>query len=145
MGLHLREFSGSAPVIEPDLATPKVMARAARGRMAQISGALAEDGVLAAYRKSGYELLERRWRGKAGEIDLILKQGACFVFVEVKQSVSHAAAAERLGPAQMRRICRAACEFCEDQPDGQLSEMRFDAALVDGIGRIDIIENAFGG
>lgn len=151
MGLHLREFDRTdtglnpAPAHLPAPSLPASRARVSRGRMAQIAGALAEDAVLARYIRQGYLLLDRRWLGRAGEIDLILQQGDCIVFVEVKQSVSHAAAAERLGRHQMNRICSAACEYCGTQPLGQLTEMRFDVALVDGIGRIDILENAFGG
>ncbi|RJL13346.1 hypothetical protein C9E82_14845 [Paracoccus siganidrum] len=140
MGLHLRDIDGwdNSAALAP-------AARAVRGRMAQLAGVMAEDAVLARYVSAGYELLARRWRGRAGEIDLILRQGECIIFVEVKQSVSHAAAAERLGRAQMNRICLAACEFCGGQPRGQLTEMRMDVALVDGVGRIEILENAFGG
>ena len=135
MGLHQGDFTGFAVART---------ARAARGRVAQLAGALAEDMVLARYLADGYRLMARRWRGQAGEIDLIMQHGDCLVFVEVKQSVSHAAAAERLGRSQMRRICLTGCEFCAGQPQGQLSEMRFDVALVDGIGRVEIMENAFG-
>ena len=35
-----------------------------------------------------------------------------------------------------------ATEFVGGEPAGQLTEMRFDVALVDGQGRIEIIENA---
>lgn len=146
MGQHIREMdwqAGACAVPLPVRSAPSV-ARSARGHMAHLAGAMAEDQVLTKYLRSGYELVARRWRGQAGEIDLILRQGDCLVFVEVKRSSSHAAAAERLGRRQMNRICLAGCEFCGGQPGGQLSEMRFDVALVDGIGRIDVLENAFG-
>ncbi|RJE84911.1 hypothetical protein D3P04_11435 [Paracoccus onubensis] len=119
--------------------------RARRGRIAAISGQMAEDRVASRYNAQGYDILARRWRGRAGEIDLICQIGDCLVFVEVKSSRSHACAGERLSRRQMDRICRAACEFCGDRSAGLLSEMRFDAALVDASGRIDVIENAFGG
>ncbi|WP_232844988.1 YraN family protein [Paracoccus onubensis] len=106
---------------------------------------MAEDRVASRYNAQGYDILARRWRGRAGEIDLICQIGDCLVFVEVKSSRSHACAGERLSRRQMDRICRAACEFCGDRSAGLLSEMRFDAALVDASGRIDVIENAFGG
>ena len=32
----------------------------------------------------GYEILSRNFRSSYGEIDLIARQGACLVFVEVK-------------------------------------------------------------
>ena len=118
--------------------------RARRGRLAAISGQMAEDRVAERYNAQGYTVLARRWRGKAGEIDLICQKDECLVFVEVKSSRTHACAGERLGRRQMDRICRAACEFCGNRSAGLLTEMRFDAALVDGTGRIDVVENAFG-
>ena len=118
--------------------------RARRGRIAAISGQMAEERVADRYNAQGYDILARRWRGKAGEIDLICQIGECLVFVEVKSSRTHARAGERLGRRQMDRICRAACEFCGNRSAGLLSEMRFDAALVDAFGRVDVVENAFG-
>lgn len=118
--------------------------RVRRGRIAAISGQMAEDRVADRYNAQGYDILARRWRGKAGEIDLICQIGECLVFVEVKSSRTHARAGERLGRRQMDRICRAACEFCGNRSAGLLSEMRFDAALVDAAGQIDVVENAFG-
>jgi putative endonuclease len=52
-------------------------------------------------------------------------------------------AAERLGPRQMARIYGAASEFIGGEPAGQLTPVRFDVALVDGRGQIEILENAF--
>lgn len=119
--------------------------RARRGAVAAMSGLLAEERVAAHYKAQGYEVLARRWRGKAGEIDLVCQRGDGVIFVEVKSASTHAQAAERLLRRQMDRICLAACEFCGNRPAGSLSEMRFDAALVDAPGRVRVIENAFGG
>ena len=66
------------------------------------------------------------------------------VFVEVKSAPDFARAADSLGPRQIARIRAAALEFVATLPAGQDSEMRFDVALVDGIGRIEIIVNALG-
>jgi putative endonuclease len=43
----------------------------------------------------------------------------------------------------MARICTAASEYLAQEPLGQLTPVRFDVALVDGAGRIEILENAF--
>ncbi|MDO5606144.1 MAG: YraN family protein [Paracoccus sp. (in: a-proteobacteria)] len=115
-----------------------------RGATAYHSGRLAEAAVADRYRAAGYQLLYERWRGKAGEIDLILRRGDQFIFVEVKSSRDFARAAERINRRQMDRICLAACEFCGELPTGLMTDMRLDAALVDRYGRIEIIENAFG-
>lgn len=117
-------------------------ARSHRGRTAALSGLLAEEGVRRLYEERGAQVMAVRWRGSAAEIDLIVRHGADLVFVEVKASRSHAEAAQNLRPAQMQRIMQAALEYCDRHGLGLVS-MRFDAALVDGTGRVDLIENAF--
>lgn len=122
---------------------------AARGRqvagvMAYHSGQAAEASVARDYDRRGRPVAHRRWRGAAGEIDLIARDGAGYVFVEVKKARSFEAAAIRLGRRQMDRIIAAACEFLGTVPGGALAEMRFDLALVDSRGAVRIIENAFG-
>ncbi|KGJ03988.1 hypothetical protein IT41_11825 [Paracoccus halophilus] len=119
-------------------------ARVQRGRVSQSAGRLAEESVARAYMDRGCEVIAERWRGQGGEIDLILRQGEEYVFVEVKKSSSHDRAAERITRRQIMRICSAALEFCGRMPAGLLTAMRFDAALVDRFGRIEIVENAFG-
>lgn len=119
-------------------------ARVARGMSAHASGQAAEARVAELYADRGCEILERRWRSAAGEIDLILRDGEAIVFVEVKKSGTHDLAAQRLSRRQMDRICTAALLYIERFSTGSLTEMRFDAALVDACGRVEIIENAFG-
>lgn len=119
-------------------------ARQSRGQMAYQSGRMAEMAVADRYLAAGYKLVAQRWRGKAGEIDVILKKDALLVFVEVKSSRDFARAAERISRRQMNRICMAACEYCGTLPASQMTEMRMDAAFVDQFGRVEIIEAAFG-
>ncbi len=109
-----------------------------------LAGLSAEAAVEALYVRAGHALAARRWRGKAGEIDLIFRDGDGFIFVEVKKSRDFAAAAARLSPRQMQRLCIAAQEFLADAPRGLDTPMRLDVALVDGVGRVEVIENAFG-
>ena len=90
-------------------------------------------------------ILQQRYRGRAGEIDLVVRDADELVFVEVKKSKTHAQAAQRLSRRQMDRICRVALEYVGSEPMGLLTPMRFDVALVDQYGTIDVIENAFGG
>ena len=118
--------------------------RQSRGQMAYQSGRMAEMAVADRYLAAGYKLVAQRWRGKAGEIDVILKKDALLVFVEVKSSRDFARAAERISRRQMDRICMAACEYCGTLPTSQMTEMRMDAAFVDRFGRVEIIEAAFG-
>jgi putative endonuclease len=105
------------------------------------AGLAAEDQVARHYTAKGHVIAARRWRGAAGEIDMIARDGAMVIFIEVKQSRSHDGAAGHLTPRQFQRITAAAAEFLATEPAGELTEVRLDLALVDGMGRIAIIEN----
>ena len=107
------------------------------------AGLAAEDQVAQLYDRSGRSVCARRWRGSGGEIDLIARDGSEVIFIEVKQSKTHAQAAEHLTPRQMARIYASASEFLAGDPKGQLTDVRFDVALVDGMGRIEVLENAY--
>lgn len=114
-----------------------------RGAMSYQAGLAAETIVENDYARHGCPVLARRWRGKGGEIDLILQDGDGLIFVEVKTSKTHARAASHVSPRQIARIMTAAEEFVATQPRGGLTDMRFDVALVDGTGHVRVIENAF--
>ena len=114
------------------------------GAIAYHSGLAAEDQVAARYLSSGRSVAARRWRGRSGEIDLIAREGSSVIFIEVKRAETFAIAAERLSRRQMGRIYAAASEFLAGEPAGQDTDVRFDVALVDGRGQIDIVENAIG-
>jgi putative endonuclease len=107
------------------------------------AGLAAEAAVARLYERRGRVITATRWRSAAGEIDLVARDGAEVIFIEVKQSRSHAEAAEHLSPRQMARIYASASAFLAGEPAGQDTPARFDVALVDGQGRIEIIENAF--
>ncbi|MDQ2094664.1 YraN family protein [Rhodalgimonas zhirmunskyi] len=126
-------------------ATPVADARRRRGKRAYLSGQAAEARVARDYEQRGLKLDQERYRGSRGEIDLIMRDGAALVFIEVKQSRTFDAAAESLSERQMRRIYGAAEEYLAREPMGQLTEARFDVALVDGQGAVKVLENAFGG
>ncbi|MHC0052418.1 YraN family protein [Actibacterium sp. D379-3] len=107
------------------------------------AGRVAEDSVAHDYQRRGLAIAGRRWRGVGGEIDLIARDGDGLIFIEVKKSRSFASAAARVSRRQMGRIMTAASEFVAGEPRGQLTDMRFDVALVNGHGQIEILENAF--
>ena len=113
------------------------------GSVGYHAGHAAEDIVARDYQSRSHQLASKRWRGGAGEIDLILRNGAEVVFVEVKKSADFARAATRLGQRQMERILAAGSEFLAGEPKGQLTDVRFDLALVNRVGEVRVIENAF--
>ena len=113
------------------------------GLVRHLSGKAAETAVACHYEAQGRPIAARRWRGRWGEIDLIARDGATVVFVEVKKSSTHAKAAERLGWHQVQRIWAAAQVFLDGEPLRSLTDVRFDVALVDALGRVEILENAY--
>ncbi|WP_434776934.1 YraN family protein [Neisseria sp. Ec49-e6-T10] len=48
------------------------------------TGQQTEDAALAYLKKKGLQLIERNWHCAFGEIDLVMRQGDIYVFVEVK-------------------------------------------------------------
>ncbi|MDE3029238.1 MAG: YraN family protein [Paracoccaceae bacterium] len=115
-----------------------------RGAVAYHAGLAAEDAVRRDYERRGRSIAARRWRGSAGEIDLVARDGDVVIFIEVKTSRSFARAAERVSQRQMDRIYASASEFLAGEPRGQDTEVRFDVALVNAAGQVCILENAFG-
>ena len=57
-----------------------------RGRL----GRRGEDLAAAFFALQGFEVVERNWRCRIGEIDLIVRRGQDFRFVEVKMRRTHA-------------------------------------------------------
>ena len=82
-------------------------------------------------RHRGMQTLERRFRTKAGEIDLIMTEGNTVVFVEVKTRIRAEAGNGMLAvnPAKQRRISKAAVLYL--MRNGWLSRpVRFDVVEV---------------
>ena len=133
--------------LHDDLAAPR-RTRSQRGLRNHLSGHAAEEAVARNYRGRGYRILAQRWRSSAGEIDLIAGKGDDLVIVEVKSAKSHHIAAGYFGRAQQLRLAASAENYLFDvhlagrDPVTEV-DMRFDLALVDEIGRIDIAEAAF--
>lgn len=125
------------------LPLPLPPTRQDRGQRAYLSGLSAETSVARHLERSGLVVVAERWRGRGGEIDLILRDGDTFIFVEVKKARSFDAALNSLREAQMHRIHAAASEYLAHTPNGQLTDVRFDLALANETGQVQIIENAF--
>ena len=66
----------------------------------------------------------------AGELDMVARRGRVVAFVEVKARPSLTEAAHALGPAQRRRIERAAAAFLARRPDLAGYDLRFDVVLI---------------
>ena len=81
----------------------------------QVTGAAGESRALAYLQDHGLELVECNFRCKTGEIDLIMRDGATLVFVEVRAraDMRHGGAAASVTPAKQRRLIRAAQRYLQ--------------------------------
>jgi putative endonuclease len=127
------------------VSSPVRQSRKARGLTNYLAGHAAEASVARHYEDRGISICARNWRGITGEIDLIGRDGDVVVFIEVKQSKTHDLAATHVSQGQIGRIFATVDEFVAGEPKGLLTDVRIDLALVDGLGRIEVVENAFAG
>ena len=72
-------------------------------------GAAGEELACRHLERAGYRILERNWRCRSGELDVVAQRGELTVFVEVKQRGrrSHGAGHEAVTLSKRRRIIRA--------------------------------------
>jgi len=106
-------------------------------------GLSAETYAAWALRLTGWRILKRRYKTKAGEIDLIAKKRKTVAFVEVKARKTRAAALEAVTPAAQKRIVRAAKIFVAGHPKAGFYTLRFDVVIVRPWTWPERIENAF--
>ena len=108
------------------------------------NGARAEDLCAGLLRAAGLRLLERNWRCRHGEIDLIAEEGQTLVFAEVRMRSSggFGGAAESVTAAKRARLIAAARLYLMRRPE---SACRFDVFLVEGVpASVRWIRDAFG-
>ncbi|HTW26335.1 MAG TPA: YraN family protein [Acetobacteraceae bacterium] len=119
------------------------MSRALLGRTAQSLGVRAEAAACAALESDGWAVLARRVRTLAGEIDIVAVRDGLLAFVEVKARPSLSDAAFALTSRQRARLLAAAELVLAAHPDWGSGGIRFDLILVDAVGRVRRIADAF--
>lgn len=105
-------------------------------------GAQAEQAAAAYLVKRGLQLVEKNYRCRFGEIDLIMRVGVTLVFVEVRSRSSRAfgGAAASIDAHKQRKLIAAAQHYLAQL--GKPPPCRFDALLFEG-SEIEWIPNAF--
>lgn len=100
-----------------------------------------EQKALSHLERQGLELVEANFRCKGGEIDLVMRDRATIVFVEVRQRADrkHGGAAASITPAKIRRLVRAAQFYLLRYP--RTPPCRFDIIAIDG-DQLDWLRNA---
>lgn len=109
----------------------------------QSRGRWGEDLAARHYLNTGYEILDRNWRGPEGEIDLVVARGNDLVFCEVKAraTLAFGSPAEAVGKTKQRRIRATAMAWLRAHRCTR-GQLRFDVASI--VGRdLELIEAAF--
>jgi putative endonuclease len=93
--------------------------------------------------KAGLSVVARNWSCRMGEIDLIMKDGATLVFVEVRQrvSASFGGAGASIGRQKRERIERAVGMYLSGLPT--TPACRVDAVLFEGGKKPEWLKNIF--
>ena len=98
-----------------------------------VLGRWGEDLAAAHLVATGAVLLDRNWRCREGELDLVARErDGTVVFCEVKtrSGTGFGEPAEAVGPVKARRLRAVACRWLEEhRPDGR-RELRFDVVSV---------------
>lgn len=107
-----------------------------------------EKAAIAFLEGQGYQILQKNFRNKLGEIDIIAKDGDTICFVEVKSRKSEAFGSpyESVTKAKQRKIIHVALSYLRDQGRSE-NNVRFDVVSVilkdDEDPQVDMIKNAF--
>ena len=106
----------------------------------QAQGQQWEGAALVYLKRQKLSPVEQNFRCKGGEIDLIMRDGATLVFVEVRQRADrgHGGAAASITPAKIRRLVCAAQVYLLRFPI--TPPCRFDLVAIDGE-HIDWLQN----
>lgn len=115
-------------------------------------GALGEEAAALALRKKGYKIIERNYRCKMGEIDIIAKDGeyTCFVEVRLRKNNSFGSPADSINDGKRQRIIKTAQLYAIEKGIFD-TPMRFDVVLINAVAeenslknvRLEIIKDAF--
>ncbi len=115
----------------------------ASGAHAKRFGRFGEDCASKWYRHAGYRVLDRNWRCRQGELDLVVQRRSEVVFVEVKARSSErfGTGAEAVGLRKQRTLRAVASRWLEangDRLNDCDHDVRFDVVAVDRRGTLDL-------
>src|SRR5438477_6217243 len=94
------------------------------------TGLSAESRAAAFLMAKGYRILEKRFRTRYGEIDIVARRRNLVAFIEVKARASLEEAAYAVTARQQVRIVAAAQAWLMAHPEHADFDLRFDAVLI---------------
>jgi putative endonuclease len=98
--------------------------------------------------RQGYQILEKNFRVKPGEIDLIARDGdtLCFVEVKARRGEDFGEGSEAIATLKKRKLCQAALMYMTRHKLTD-AKARFDIVSIqmkrDGKAELELIKNAF--
>ena len=94
-------------------------------------GAYGERVAVRTLEAAGMTVIDRNWRCRRGEIDIVALDGRTVVFCEVKtrRTATFGTPAEAVGPAKIRRLRALAAAWLAEHPEIR-GEVRFDVVCV---------------
>ena len=95
-------------------------------------GAAGEDFAQSWLERQGYTIIERNWRTRTGEIDIIAQKEDTLIFVEVK-TLPHTPLEDLdiiVGPRKQERICKTAKYFLLTHRKYNKMHIRFDVIVL---------------
>lgn len=113
------------------------------------TGNRAEDSALRFLKRRGLRLVQRNYRCRFGEIDLVMQDADCLVIVEVRyrESARFSAPALTVDESKQRKIASATLAFQSGSAKYRDWPIRFDVIAIeraeDGPGAIQWIKDAF--
>ncbi len=110
-------------------------------------GRLGEETAVKILKKNGYEIIERNYRAKFGEIDIIAHDGeyTCFVEVKLRKNDEFGSPGDFIDEHKRNRIIKTA-QYYAVKKQIYDTPIRFDAVLLTGNGRkykAELIKDAF--
>ncbi len=112
--------------------------------MNQRRGQTAENRACEYLLKNGLRVLERNYRCRQGEIDLVMNDADTIVFVEVRYRSNPAfgSAAESVDSRKQGKLITAANHYLQQHPRQAQRPARFDVVSMNG-NNLEWIRNAF--
>ncbi len=116
-------------------------------RHKQRTGRLGEDLAVRHLRRKGYKIIERNFRTRLGEIDIIARHKDQLVFIEVKarKSANYGDPKFAVTARKQRKISMVALAYLKQHHDLETSA-RFDVVTIQpdaDAPKIEVIANAF--
>ena len=101
-------------------------------RASDAFGKYGENVAVDALRHAGFELVDRNWRCREGEVDVLARDGSTLVVCEVKTraGVAYGSPLEAVTPAKVKRLRRLGLRWLDEHQPSWVRNVRVDVVGV---------------